>query len=156
YTAAHLEAAQAALDTRYRALGYNRVGIDYQAGISSDTTDVDIVVRVDEGPQQRLRAVNTQGLTRTTPALLSHALNLDIGEPVALAAWNAARCRAYETGAFRSVDIQREVLESAEAPPVATDPVEEPVRAIVTVQEWAPLRFRYGIEVRDELDAAGD
>src|SRR5262249_35106479 len=51
-----------------------------------------------------------------------------------------------------SVDIQRTVLE--DAPPAAPD--EEPVRATVTVREWPPVRVRYGVEVRDELNAAGD
>src|SRR5262249_35241756 len=109
------------------------------------------VVRVDEGPQQRLREVVMDGVSRTRPALISRALRLNVGAPVDLAEWNAARRRAYETGAFRSVDIQRTVLET----PAAGDG-EEPVRATVTVQEWPPLRVRYGVEVRDELNAAGD
>jgi len=154
--ASRLEEAQAALDARYRARGFNRVGIDYRATVADGLTDVGVVVRVDEGPQQRLREVTTRGLARTKPALLSRALKLTVGEPVDLAAWNAARRRAYETGAFRSVDIQREVLPPAEPAPTGDGPVEESVRAAVTVQEWPPLRFRYGLEVRDELAAAGD
>ena len=57
----------------------------------------------------------------------------------------------YETGAFRSVDIQRTVLEEP-----ASAGGDEPIRATVTVQEWPPLRIRYGVEVRDQLAAAGD
>jgi len=156
YMSSRLEEAQTAFDARYRARGFNRVAIDYQAAVAKDATDVQVLVRVDEGPQQRLREVATQGLARTKPALLSRALKLTVGEPVDLAAWNAARRRAYETGAFRSVDIQREVLAAADPAPSASAPSEEPVRATVTVQEWPPLRFRYGFEVRDELAAAGD
>src|SRR5262249_11891953 len=73
------------------------------------------------------------------------------GPRVDLAAWTAAGRRLYETGAFQSVDIQRTVLDNT---PAAPD--EEPVRATVTVQEWPPVRVRYGVEVRDELNAAGD
>jgi outer membrane protein assembly factor BamA len=99
----------------------------------------------------------TKGLERTNPTLLSRSLSeVKIGEPVDLAAWNAARRRAYETGAFRNVDIQREILSSTDPATSASAPAEEAVRATVTVQEWPPLRLRYGLEVRDELDAAGD
>jgi outer membrane protein assembly factor BamA/autotransporter translocation and assembly factor TamB len=157
YTEARLEDAQRALDAQYRARGYNRVTIDYQArtveadAASPAAIDVDVVVRVDEGPQQRLREVVTSGVSRTRPGIVSRALALEVGAPVDLAAWNAARRRAYETGAFRGVDIQREVIDGDPAVPG-----EEPVRAKVTVQEWPPLRFRYGVELRDELNAAGD
>ncbi len=156
YRAARLEEAQLALDTQYRARGFNRVGIDYKAAVTERTSSVTVVVRVDEGPQQRLRDIETVGLTRTNPRLLSRALiELNLGEPVDLTAWNAARRRAYETGAFRSVDIQREVMASEATPSAGADAL-EPVRAKVTVQEWPPFRVRYGLEVRDELDAAGD
>jgi outer membrane protein assembly factor BamA/autotransporter translocation and assembly factor TamB len=159
YTEPRLEEAQRALDAYYRTRGYNRVGIDSQAravekgDASSVALDVDIVVRVDEGPQQRLREVVTAGVNRTRPGIVSRALALDVGAPVDLAAWNAARRRVYETGAFRSVDIEREVLETAEP---SSNREEEPVRAKVTVQEWPPLRFKYGLEMRDELNAASD
>ena len=156
YQSARLEQAQLALDTQYRARGFNRVGIDYKAAVTERTSEVAVVVRVDEGPQQRLRDIETIGLTRTNPRLLSRALiELNLGEPVDLTAWNAARRRAYETGAFRSVDIQREVMTSETAASPGAVAV-EPVRAKVTVQEWPPFRVRYGLEVRDELAAAGD
>src|SRR5262249_6006438 len=154
YTDGGLEQAQLALDAQYRARGYNRVRIDTQAQTPRDagSHEVAVLLRVDEGPQQRLREIVTDGVSRTRPPLVSRALQLQVGTPVDLAAWNAARRRLYETGAFQSVDIQRTVLE--DAPPAAPD--EEPVRATVTVREWPPVRVRYGVEVRDELNAAGD
>src|SRR5262245_13923966 len=156
YRPSQLEQAQIALDTQYRARGFNRAGIDYQAAADDLTNEVAVVVRVDEGPQQRLRDIETVGLSRTNPSLLRRALiELKPDEPVDLTAWNAARRRAYETGAFRSVDIQREVITPAEPAPPGEAAI-EPVRAKVTVQEWPPFRVRYGLEVRDELDAAGD
>jgi outer membrane protein assembly factor BamA/autotransporter translocation and assembly factor TamB len=153
YTESGLEQAQQVLDAQYRARGYNRVRIDTEAQTlqNAATHEVAVVIRVDEGPQQRLREIVTDGVTRTRPSLVSRALKLEVGEPVDLAAWNAARRRIYETGAFRNVDIQRTVIETP-----AAGQAEEPVRATVTVQEWPPLRVRYGLEVRDELNAAGD
>jgi outer membrane protein assembly factor BamA len=153
YTESGLEQAQQALDAQYRARGYNRLRIDAQAQTpqAAGTHDVAVVLRVDEGPQQQLREIVTDGVSRTKPALLSRALKLEVGAPVDLAAWNAARRRLYETGAFRSVDIQRTVIGT----PAAAE-AEEPVRATVTVQEWPALRVRYGLEIRDTLNAAGD
>ena len=156
FTESRIEQAQLALDAQYRARGFNRVAIVHQVEMAGDAAEVDVSIRIDEGPQQRLRDVVTNGLERTRPALVSRALKLDVGAPVDLAAWNTARRRLYQTGAFRSVDIQREVIEPAAAPVDATLPPEEPVRATVTVQEWPPLRLRYGIELQDELATAGD
>src|SRR6185503_12513434 len=39
YMASRLEAAQAALDARYRSRGFNRVGIDYQVAVAEHATD---------------------------------------------------------------------------------------------------------------------
>jgi outer membrane protein assembly factor BamA/autotransporter translocation and assembly factor TamB len=152
-----IEKAQVALDEQYRARGFNRVVIDQQVAKTSPGATVDVAVHVEEGPRQRLRDVVITGLERTRPSLVSRALKLEVGQPVDLAAWNAARRRLYQTGAFRSVDIQREVTEAAAgAAADASTPAEEPVRAEVTVQEWPPLRLRYGVEILDSLDAAGD
>ena len=110
-TDAKMEGARVALDQGYRALGFNSVDVTIQSGTTSARPEVNIYVHVDEGRQQRLRDIVTMGVEHTRPSLVSRALNLDIGEPVNLAAWNEARRRLYETGAFRSVDIEREVIE---------------------------------------------
>jgi outer membrane protein assembly factor BamA/autotransporter translocation and assembly factor TamB len=156
FAEAKIEKAQVALDERYRARGFNRAVIDQQVAKTSTGASVDVAIHVEEGPRQRLRDVVISGVDRTRPSLVSRALKLEVGQPVDLAAWNAARRRLYQTGAFRSVDIQREVIEAPAAPADAGAPAEEPVRANVTVQEWPPLRLRYGIEVLDSLEAAGD
>jgi outer membrane protein assembly factor BamA/autotransporter translocation and assembly factor TamB len=157
FTEARIEQAQLALDAQYRARGFNRVAILHQVESGADSSAVDVSIHVEEGPQQRLRDVVTTGLARTRPSLVSRALKLDVGTPVDLAAWNAARRRLYQTGAFRSVDIQREVIEPATAPADSSmPPPEEPVRATVAVQEWPPFRLRYGIELQDELATAED
>ena len=65
---------------------------------------------MDEGPQQRVRDIAIAGLVRTRPELVRRALKLEAGEPVNLAEWATARQRLYETGVFRSVDIQPEPM----------------------------------------------
>ena len=153
-TEAKMEQARIALDQAYRALGFNSVDVTIQSVTTEDKPAVDLFVRVDEGRQQRLRDIATTGVEHTRPSLVSRALKLNIGEPVNLAAWNEARRRLYETGAFRSVDIEREVIEEPSTePPAAGGAPAEPVRALVTVQEWARYRFRYGIELNDTAQA---
>ena len=157
------EQAQIALDRAYRARGFNHVAIVQDVVADSSRAEVDITMTVDEGRQQRLREVVTTGLRRTDAALVSRALELEVGAPVDLAAWNTARRRLYETGAFRSVDIEREVIaapssvRAAGAAGSSVDNIpEEPVRAAVSVQEWPPLRLRYGLDLLDTLQSAGD
>ena len=55
-----------------------------------------------------------------------------------------------QTGAFRSVDIEREVIHEGQAQPAdGVAAVEQPVRARVSVQEWPFMRLRYGVDVED-------
>ena len=149
-TDAKMEGARAALDQSYRALGFNSVQVMLQSGTTSPRPEVSVYVQVDEGRQQRLRDIVTMGVEHTRPSLVSRALKLEIGAPVNLAAWNEARRRLYKTGAFRSVDIEREVVEEPVVTAAAPGPLlAEPVRALVNVQEWPRYRFRYGVELND-------
>ena len=128
------------------------MAVTLQSQSSPDTPVADLSIRVDEGRQQQLRDVVTMGVEHTRPSLVSRALRLQVGQPVDLSAWNDARRRLYETGAFRTVDIEREAI--AEQTPASPA---EPVRALVTVQEWPRFRFRYGIELNDTAASpAGD
>src|SRR5262249_11891951 len=78
YTDAGLEQAQLALDAQYRARGYNRVRIDTQAQAprDSESREVAVLLRVDEGPQQRLREIVTEGVSRTRPSPVSRPLRV--------------------------------------------------------------------------------
>ena len=80
------------------------------------------------------------GVEPTRPSLVSRALKLNIGEPVNLAAWNEARRRLYETGAFRSVDIEREII----AEPVS-DPRRRPRGPSSPCARSSPFRSGRGI-----------
>ncbi|HXI30765.1 MAG TPA: outer membrane protein assembly factor, partial [Vicinamibacterales bacterium] len=89
------------------------------------------------------------------PDLVERALKLEAGEPVNLDEWAASRQRLYETGAFRSVDIQPEPMTAAQAPD-APAPAEQPVRAKVTLAEWPAVRLEYGLEIDDQANTASD
>jgi outer membrane protein assembly factor BamA len=149
YSEAGIDRARSAIDQSYRTRGFNSAGVTIHAEAVADRPQVDVSVRVEEGPQQRLRDIVTTGAVRTRPALVSRALGLEVGEAVNLAEWLRARRRLYETGVFRRVDIESEPM-ARDAVPIAPDvSAEQPIRARVTVEEWPPLQLRYGLEVND-------
>jgi outer membrane protein assembly factor BamA/autotransporter translocation and assembly factor TamB len=151
-----MDQARAALDSAYRALGFNSVEVMLRSETAGGTPQLDLDIRVDEGRRQRLREVEISGLEHTSHALVSRTLKLNVGEPVNLAAWNAARRRLYETGAFRSVDIEREVIPERAEDAGSNAVSDEAVRALVAVQEWPRYRLRYGVELNDTAQSAGD
>jgi len=155
YTDAAIEKARRAIVDGYRARGFNNVGLTLRTDVPEGRSDVDVVVTVDEGSLQRVRDVAIAGLRRTNPALVTRALKLEAGEPVNLAEWAAARQRLYETGVFRSVDVQPEPMttsaEPAPAPPGF--PPEQPIRARVTLAEWPAMKLQYGLELDDQANA---
>ena len=154
YSEAVIDRARRAIIDSYRARGFNTLGLTLRTEAVAGQPEVDLAIAVDEGPQQRVRDIAIAGLVRTRPALVSRALKLEAGAPVNLAEWASARQRLYGTGVFRSVDIQPEpmpIAAEADAAPTATPP-EQPIRAKVTLTEWPPVRFRYGLEVDDQLN----
>jgi outer membrane protein insertion porin family len=74
---------------------------------------------------------------------LSQALRFELGQPVELDEWALARKRLYDTNVFRLVDIQPvPVGEAANGV--------QPVKAVVTVEEYPQWSFRYGFQVEGE------
>src|SRR5204863_4469125 len=150
-----IDRARRGIAKAYRAEGFNSVAVTLRIEGVADRSEVDVAVTIEEGPQQRLRDVVTAGFARTRPELVSRQLKLEPGQPVNLAAWSSARRRVYETGAFRSIDIQPEpALPGDAAGP--TEATEQPVRARVTVEEWPAVRVRYGLEIEDQHAPADD
>ena len=151
YTLAALDAARERVDQRYRTLGHNAVQVNAIATPVSDNQQVDMNLTVVEGPQQVLQDVQTTGATRTRDGVVRRALRLPVGRPVNLQEWALARKRLFDTNVFRSVDIELVPL---------GDPVEgvQQVRARVTVEEYPPWRFRYGLQAdrnRDDSSVEG-
>lgn len=144
------DAAVQALANAYRTQGFTVVRVTLTNEAERATGLVALTVTVDEGPQLMLREVEIEGTRRTSPALVSAALKLVVGQPVDLAAWAQARKRLFDTGVFRQVDIQAVPIESAAGDGASTESV-QPIRARVTLEEFPPLRLRYGFEVEDQV-----
>jgi outer membrane protein assembly factor BamA/autotransporter translocation and assembly factor TamB len=151
-----IDRARRAIVQTYRSRGFNTAGVTLRTEAVPERPEVDVIVTVEEGPQQRVRDIVTTGLVRTRPELVARVLKLELGEPVNLADWSSARRRLYETGVFRNVDVQPEPMPASAAGVIPSPEGEQPIRARVTLEEWPTLRLRYGLEVQDERSSGGD
>ncbi len=149
YSAAAVEGARQRVEQRYRRNGFNTVEVR-TASEGEGVGPFTLAVTVAEGPQEVLQEVVTAGDTRTRPGVIDQALRLRLGQPVNLEEWAAARKRLYDTNVFRVVDIEPVPMGEA------VDGV-QPVRARVTVEEYAPWRLRYGLQFdRERIDLEED
>jgi outer membrane protein assembly complex protein YaeT len=153
-TRAAADRAVQALTSVYRVDGFNAVRVTLTSQATRASGLVALTVSVDEGRQQVLRDIAVEGARRTNPALVSRELHLDVGQPVDLTVWAQARRRLYDTSVFRQVDIQ--LVPIGEGPAGSPPPAEQPVRARVTLDEWPPLKVRYGFELDDERKPASE
>jgi outer membrane protein assembly factor BamA len=166
-TRAAADTAVQALVNWYRTDGFNLSRVTLANQATRATGLVALTVTVDEGPRQIVRDISIEGPRRTNPNLVSRELKLEIGQPVDLSAWAQARKRLFDTGVFRQVDIQAVPIETAAGSPSpgkqavqSANPVDgvspvngvQPVQARVTLEEFAPLRVRYGFEVDDQIE----
>jgi outer membrane protein insertion porin family len=153
-TRAAADDAVQALMSSYRSDGFNTVRVTLSSQATRGSGLVALTVSLDEGPRQVLADVAIEGVRRTRPGLVRTELQLEAGQPVNLAAWARARKRLYDTSVFRQVDIQ--AVPIAAPPSAAPPPAEQPMRARVTLDEWPPLRVRYGFEVEDTVTPASE
>ena len=147
YSGLDVSDARARIDQSYRQAGFNEVHASARSTVDLATDTVTVVFEIDEGPRQVIREIEVVGGEHTQASLVSRALRISPGQPVDLGEWNQARKRLYDTGAFRSVDIEAQALDPETAEP---ETGEQPVRAAVFLEEWPAYRLRYGLQVRDE------
>ena len=145
YTTAAVQTARLRLDASYRSVGFNAVRIDVSTLIDPAAGQAAVHVAVAEGPRQVLDSVAVTGLFRTHPGVVESALRLTPGEPLNLESWFQARRRLYDSGVFRSVNIETEPTDAARTPDE-----DELVRARVTVEEWPAYQLRYGVQLADQ------
>jgi outer membrane protein assembly complex protein YaeT len=147
YSGLDVADARARIDQGYRQAGFNEVRVVAQSTVDLDSDTVAVVFEIDEGPRQVIREIDVVGGEHTQASLVSRALRISPGQPVDVGEWNQARKRLYDTGAFRSVDIEAQALD----PETVENPEgEQPVRATVFLEEWPAYRLRYGVQVKDE------
>ena len=152
YTGSAVAAARARIESSYRRVGYTSARVTARS--TPDDSAAVVAVRFDvvEGPRQVVDKVVVDGAARTHSGLVARALRVTPGSPVDPAAWNLARKRLYDTGVFRSVDIEARVPEADAGRADGTVPVE----ARVTLEEWPHYLVRYGLRLSDEAAALGE
>ena len=148
YVAADINDARIRVEERYRRQGFNDAEVEMQPAIALDDT-VALTFAVTEGTQQVLQDVQITGNEVTRGKVLTQALRFELGKPVDLDEWTLARKRLYDTNVFRLVDID---------PVPIGDAVNgvQPVKAVVTVEEYPQWSVRYGFQVEGERRAEFD
>jgi outer membrane protein assembly complex protein YaeT len=131
------ENAMERLRDTYWERGYNDVEI--QAGLRkvAGQARVDFEFDIVENSQAIAREIVVQGNRATSENLIRTQLAIRAGDPVNLEKLGESRRKLYNTGAFSSVEIAREELDSAGGPT-------RPVRLTVRVQEVQPFELKYG------------
>jgi outer membrane protein assembly factor BamA/autotransporter translocation and assembly factor TamB len=148
YVVAEVNEARVRIEEHYRRQGFNDAEVEVEPAIADDDT-VTLTFKVAEGPQQVLKAVELTGNEVTNSKVVTQALRFRIGEPVDLDEMTLARKRLYDTNVFRLVDIQT-------VPVGETVDGVQPVKAVVTVEEYPAWSFRYGFQLEGERRAELD
>jgi len=147
FVTSDLDKARRRIQDLYAERGFNAATVEVVPAPDETEGVVDVTFTIDEGSQQVLREVKTQGATQTRDGVIARALRLQIGEPVKLADWSQARKRMYDTNVFRQVDLEPELM--TQTPEDLAAHV-QPVRALVKVIEYPVWRLRYGLQFNDE------
>jgi outer membrane protein assembly factor BamA/autotransporter translocation and assembly factor TamB len=138
-----------------RGEGFADARVEANAEPEPDGRQVTVVFVIDEGPRQVLREIAVTGNRSIDRDVIVRALDLEVGDPLGADAWLQARSRLFDTALFRRVDVTAEpIARPVESPdgPRRGDAVagEQPMRLLVTAEEWPALRVRYGVQVSEE------
>ena len=122
------------------------------------TRRADVHALVAPGPRTVLASVAVDG-DDGDAAKIAQALSVSPGMPVGASALGAARRRLYETGIYRSVEIELEPVPDSSSVRLQPDPLDQaagqrPVVARIRVEERPRYSLRYGLAVNSELNAA--
>jgi outer membrane protein assembly factor BamA len=141
------------LEDRLRAEGYLEVNGIAETVLRPEQRQVDVHVLVQAGPRSVISDVIVEGADPSS-SLVARALQLSPGQAVSPEAMAETRRRFYDTGLFRSVDIEVEPASPVEGPGASALGAERPVVARIRVQERPNYRFRYGLVLSDEVISA--
>ena len=152
YVFARIDDGRQQVEQAYHRDGFAEAQVTVAPDVSREKAEVALTLDVREGPQRVLAGVDVTGASGTRRGVVNRAIQAKPGEPVDPEAWYRARRRLYDTGVFRSADIEfTPVGEAATADGVTR----QPVRADVTLQESPPWRLRYGFRLDDQVAPSG-
>ncbi|HJO05419.1 MAG TPA: translocation/assembly module TamB domain-containing protein [Acidobacteriota bacterium] len=135
-----LAAAGDAVLESYLRRGQNGTTVRVTTEAHADTLRIDVMIRIDEAPQQILADVHIVGLKRVRRSVVEGAVGARPGSPMLLSDVQAARRRLYATGVLERIKL--------DVQPIG-DPTDgrQPVVLRVEVDEQPPLRLRYGVQL---------
>ncbi len=127
--------------------GYRGARAEVVGRVEAGTGRVTVIATVHPGVRSVVRDLSVIGRGGTRESVVEHALDLPSGTPASPGRIDRARSRLYDTDAFRSVDIKLQPTT-----PAPEGAAEQPVRAVVTLEEAPRYRLRYGVQVTDDLN----
>ena len=140
YDRGELAMAVDAVLEAYLQRGHNGTTVRATIEANAETSRVDVVMHIDEAPQQILTDVRIDGLERVRRSVVSGAVRAQRGAPLVLRDVQAARQRLYATGVFERIK-----LEVQSNGPSRNG--RQPVFLLVEVEEQPRLRLRYGVQL---------
>jgi outer membrane protein assembly factor BamA len=149
------------IERRFRQAGFLEARVAADTKVSATAPRVDVDVLVQAGPRSMLRDVIVEGADAGKP-LLARAITLSPGVPVDPEKLGDTRRRLYDTGLYRSVEIDLQPLGSpADAPTSTAVPTtaskpdqpegDRPVAARIRLEERAGYSVRYGLAFNDDV-----
>jgi translocation and assembly module TamA len=148
-----LSAATTRLANAFARAGYLEATATARQVVRRDSRTVDITVAINEGSVSMLRHLRVADPGGTSTNLITRVMGVQPGGAVDRLALDQAQHRLYDTGIFRTVDV--------DVHPVATrDSHSTDVEAVVTLEERARYRVRYGLQfgpsTLESLDTQAD
>ena len=134
------------IEAGYVEAGYRSARAEVTAAVEPGTGRVTVVAQVHPGVRSVIRDVTVTGRIETRESVVARSLRLPAGTPASPSRIDRAQRRLYETEAFKSVDISLEPIAQ-----VAESAAEQPIRAVVTLEEAPLYRLRYGVQLTDDL-----
>lgn len=122
----------------YWERGYNDVEVQAVLERGAATGAVNVVFRIAERARSVVAEIDVRGNRTTSGQMIRGQLEVRPGDPLDLRRIAASRRNLYNTGAYSSVEIVREPVETAQAG------ADKPVNLRVIVREVQPFEFRYG------------
>jgi outer membrane protein assembly factor BamA len=141
------------IERRFRQAGFLEARAAAATKVDGTAPRVDIDVLVEAGPRSILQAVLVDGEDASKP-LVARAITLTPGAPVVPQQLGETRRRLYDTGLYRSVEINLQPLGSSTPTTSTPDSPADgdlPVSARIRLEERPGYSLRYGLAFNDEV-----
>jgi outer membrane protein assembly complex protein YaeT len=141
YTPEAANLSRERIEDAYWKKGYRNVVVDYSLTRKPELAQVDVLAKVQEGARSVVQSIEVEGTDQTSAAFVKRQIEFKPGDALDYSKTTLSRRQLYDTGAFRSVEIQSVTMPN-ENPDVAAKL--QNVKLLARVQEKTPYQLRYG------------